>query len=110
MRADVREWLREAARGTARYELICTDPPTFSNSKRMAIEFDVLRDHAALIDAASGLLAPGGTLLFSTNAQRFKLDPKLTEKWRVDDHSASSIPFDFERNPRVHRLYALQQS
>jgi 23S rRNA (guanine2445-N2)-methyltransferase / 23S rRNA (guanine2069-N7)-methyltransferase len=109
VRADVREWLRAAAAGKDRYELIFLDPPTFSNSKRMDREFDVLRDHAALIDAAGALLAPGGTLLFSTNAQRFTLDVKLTEKWRVDDQSAASIPFDFQRNPRIHRLFALHK-
>jgi 23S rRNA (guanine2445-N2)-methyltransferase / 23S rRNA (guanine2069-N7)-methyltransferase len=108
VRADVREWLQQAAAGKARFELIFLDPPTFSNSKRMDSEFDVQRDHAALIDAAGALLAPGGTLLFSTNAQKFRLEPKLTEMWRVDDQTAASIPFDFERNPRIHRLFALQ--
>ena len=32
VRADSREWLREAARTRDRYELIFLDPPTFSNS------------------------------------------------------------------------------
>ena len=35
---------------------------------------DVARDHAALIDDCVRLLAPGGLLVFSTNAQRFRLD------------------------------------
>jgi 23S rRNA (guanine2445-N2)-methyltransferase / 23S rRNA (guanine2069-N7)-methyltransferase len=110
VRADVRDWLRAAVLDQLRYELIFLDPPTFSNSKRMDTEFDVQRDHAALIEAAGRLLAPGGTLLFSTNAQRFRLETTLAGQWRVDDQTAASIPFDFERNPRIHRLYALRRS
>ena len=51
------------------------------------------------------LLAPGGLLVFSTNAQKFKLDPALAERYDVKDISAATVPRDFERNPRIHRCY-----
>ena len=54
------------------------------------------------------LLAPDGLLVFSTNAQRFKLDAALSERWRVTDISAATIPFDFERNARIHRCFELR--
>jgi len=58
--------------------------------------------------AGSGLLAPGGLLLFSTNAQRFRLDEALSERWQVKDISAATIPFDFRRSPHIHRAYELR--
>ena len=107
VQADCLEWLREDARARERYDLIFLDPPTFSNSKRMQDVLDIERDHPALIDACVRLLAPGGLLVFSTNAQRFRLDPALTERYAVRDISAATLPRDFERNPRIHRCFEI---
>ena len=113
-RADCREWLRTAAAATARagssaaaFDLIFLDPPTFSNSKRMQGVLDVQRDHPELIEQCMRLLAPGGLLLFSTNAQRFRPDAALEQQWQVKDISARMLPFDFERNPRIHRCFEI---
>jgi 23S rRNA (guanine2445-N2)-methyltransferase / 23S rRNA (guanine2069-N7)-methyltransferase len=106
VRADCREWL--AAAPPASWDLIFLDPPTFSNSRRMSGVLDTQRDHMQLLDACMRLLAPGGLLLFSTNAQRFKLDPVASERWQVKDVSAETIPFDFRRNPRIHRAFELR--
>jgi len=59
---------------------------------------DVERDHGALIDACGKLLAPGGLLVFSTNAQRFKLDDALEARYDIRDISGPTLPRDFERN------------
>jgi 23S rRNA (guanine2445-N2)-methyltransferase / 23S rRNA (guanine2069-N7)-methyltransferase len=109
VQADCRIWLEDAARNALRFDLIFLDPPTFSNSKRMEGVLDVARDHAALIDACARLLAPAGLLLFSTNAQRFRLDPELSERYAVHDLSAATLPLDFARNPRIHRCYELRR-
>jgi 23S rRNA (guanine2445-N2)-methyltransferase / 23S rRNA (guanine2069-N7)-methyltransferase len=90
------------------YDLIFLDPPTFSNSKRMDDILDVQRDHAALIDASMALLAPGGKLVFSTNAQKFKLDAATAARYKVSDISRATVPKDFERNPRIHQCYELE--
>jgi len=108
VQADAREWLNDAAGRGERYELIFLDPPTFSNSKRMQGVLDIGRDHPALIDACMRLLAAGGRLVFSTNAQRFSLDPELKARYDVRDLSALTLPKDFERNPRIHRCFELQ--
>jgi 23S rRNA (guanine2445-N2)-methyltransferase / 23S rRNA (guanine2069-N7)-methyltransferase len=108
VQADCREWLDEAARTRNQYDLIFLDPPTFSNSKRMEGVLDTGRDHPALIDACMRVLAPGGLLVFSTNAQKFKLDPALVERYDVQDISAATIPRDFERNARIHRCYDIR--
>ena len=102
--ADALEWL-ESER--AEFDIIFCDPPTFSNSKR-AGDFDVQRDHVRLLRAALARLAPAGVLYFSNNFRRFKLDEAaLGEFARVEDISASTIPPDFERNPRIHRAWRI---
>ena len=117
-RADCLEWLKAAAgeggaAGTAprrrtQFDLIFLDPPTFSHSKRMQGVLDIQRDHGALVGQCMALLAPAGLLVFSTNAQRFKPDPALSERWWVTDISAATIPFDFERNARIHRCFEIR--
>lgn len=110
MQADVRDWLREARAHGERFDLVFCDPPTFSNSKRMEGVFDVQRDHAALIADALALLAPGGLLVFSTNAQRFKLDPEVGAHAAVRDVSRATLPPDFARNPRIHQCFEIRAS
>jgi 23S rRNA (guanine2445-N2)-methyltransferase / 23S rRNA (guanine2069-N7)-methyltransferase len=111
LQADCLAWLqadddahREARQG---FDLIFLDPPTFSNSKRMQGVLDLQRDHLTLIGQCMQRLAPGGTLIFSTNAQRFKLDAAVAERWRVVDLSRRTLPFDFQGNPRIHRCYEI---
>jgi 23S rRNA (guanine2445-N2)-methyltransferase / 23S rRNA (guanine2069-N7)-methyltransferase len=107
-RADCLEWLRAPGGQPERFDLIFVDPPTFSNSKRMQAVLDVQRDHAELIAGCMRLLAAGGVVVFSTNAQRFRLDPKLSQCWNVRDVSAQTLAFDFERNPRIHRCFEIR--
>jgi 23S rRNA (guanine2445-N2)-methyltransferase / 23S rRNA (guanine2069-N7)-methyltransferase len=108
VQADCRQWLEESAHRKERYDLIFLDPPTFSNSKRMEGVLDVERDHVSLIEASARLLAPGGLLVFSTNAQRFKLDDTLSSRYDIRDISAATLPRDFERNPRIHRCFEIR--
>ena len=89
------------------YDLIFLDPPTFSNSKRMDDILDVQRDHAELIHRCMALLAPTGKLVFSTNAQKFKLDAGLAERYEVNDISRATLPKDFERNARIHQCFEI---
>lgn len=109
IQADCREWLLEAHRLEHRYDLIFLDPPTFSNSKRMQGVHDIQRDHASLIDACMRILAPGGELVFSTNAQKFRLDPELSLRHAVRDISRETLPEDFARNPRIHTCFVVAE-
>jgi 23S rRNA (guanine2445-N2)-methyltransferase / 23S rRNA (guanine2069-N7)-methyltransferase len=110
VRADCREWLASAAHRHERFDLVFLDPPTFSNSKRMDTVLDIRRDHASLADACRAILAPGGLLVFSTNAQRFKLDEALREHFVIRDISAETLPVDFERNPKIHHCFEMRTS
>ena len=108
VQADCRQWLQEAALEAARFDLVFLDPPTFSNSKRMDGVLDVERDHGALIDGCARLLAADGLIVFSTNAQRFRLDESLSERYQIRDLSAATLPLDFARNPRIHRCFEVR--
>jgi 23S rRNA (guanine2445-N2)-methyltransferase / 23S rRNA (guanine2069-N7)-methyltransferase len=96
-------------RDSGMYDLIFVDPPTFSNSKR-ADDFDVQRDHVRLLSACAQRLAPGGLILFSNNFRRFELDAAALTGLDARDISASTIPFDFERNPKIHRAWELRHA
>ncbi|MBS0364388.1 MAG: bifunctional 23S rRNA (guanine(2069)-N(7))-methyltransferase RlmK/23S rRNA (guanine(2445)-N(2))-methyltransferase RlmL [Proteobacteria bacterium] len=108
IQADCIAWLEEAGQGAARYDLVFLDPPTFSNSARMSGVLDTQRDHPALLDACARLLAPDGLIVFSTNAQRFRLADEIGTRFQVTDLSAATLPQDFARNPRIHRCYELR--
>jgi 23S rRNA (guanine2445-N2)-methyltransferase / 23S rRNA (guanine2069-N7)-methyltransferase len=102
--ADALRWI-EADRGE--YDVVFCDPPTFSNSKR-ADDFDVQRDHVRLLRAIVARLAPGGVLYFSNNFRRFRFDEAAVSGFAaVEDISASTIPPDFARNPRIHRAWRI---
>jgi 23S rRNA (guanine2445-N2)-methyltransferase / 23S rRNA (guanine2069-N7)-methyltransferase len=103
--ADVMAWLA-ADRG--QYGLIFCDPPTFSNSAR-AEDFDIQQSHVALLRLAMARLGPGGSLYFSNNFRRFRLDEAAVSEFAdVQDISEHTIDPDFARNPRIHRCWRLR--
>ena len=104
---DCIAWLKTAVAERRTYDLIFLDPPTFSNSKRMDDILDVQRDHADLVHRCMALLAQGGKLVFSNNAQKFKLDGALTERYAIKDITRETLPRDFERNPRIHQCFEI---
>ena len=110
LQADCLTWLRAQSevKNPRRYDLILLDPPTFSNSKRMTDILDVQRDHAELIKLSMHLLAPGGTLYFSTNRRSFKLDSAALAESSIKDITAQTLDEDFKRPPPTHRCWRIQ--
>jgi 23S rRNA (cytosine1962-C5)-methyltransferase len=105
IKADAARFLKEAAELKTRWDIIIADPPTFSNSTMAARDFDVNRDWPALMEACSSVLAPEGTILFSTNSRQLRWNPSLvTLPWK--DVTETSIPPDF-RNKRIHSCWIL---
>lgn len=105
IRANAVEWLAACKQ---HYDLIFLDPPTFSNSKRMQEVFDVQRDHLALLNSAMQVLAKDGTLIFSNNFRKFKLDPIIQERYSVEDYRLRSIPEDFQRDMKIHGCWLIR--
>ncbi|GHE20018.1 bifunctional 23S rRNA (guanine(2069)-N(7))-methyltransferase RlmK/23S rRNA (guanine(2445)-N(2))-methyltransferase RlmL [Halomonas urumqiensis] len=105
VRDDCLRWL-ETANG--QFDLIFMDPPTFSNSKKMDDTLDIQRDHGRLVRLAMARLAPGGTLVFSNNQRRFKLDADLAAHYAVEDISAKTFDPDFNRRPDLHHVFLIR--
>jgi 23S rRNA G2069 N7-methylase RlmK/C1962 C5-methylase RlmI len=97
--ADVFTYLAET---TQRFDMIVVDPPSVSRSKRATSDFDVQRDHRALLERCLNRLSPGGTLWFSTNLQRFQLS-ELPAGLVVDEITHQTVPPDFRVPP--HRCF-----
>lgn len=106
IQADVLPWLQENR--ARRYDLIFLDPPTFSRSKRMEDTLDTQRDHVPLIHAVAALLETDGVLIFSTNYRHFRLEVDALADFQIEDISRATIPKDFERNPRIHHCWRIQ--
>ncbi|MDJ0656112.1 MAG: bifunctional 23S rRNA (guanine(2069)-N(7))-methyltransferase RlmK/23S rRNA (guanine(2445)-N(2))-methyltransferase RlmL [Xanthomonadales bacterium] len=105
VRSDCFAFLRN---GKSQFDLIVLDPPTFSNSKSMDGSLDIQRDHVALIQLCRQRLSRHGTLVFSTNARKFKLDVEALEGWQVQDVTAKTVPPDFQRR-RPHQCWVLSR-
>ena len=106
VRADVFQYLDEAAQQGKQFDLMVLDPPSFSNSKKMLDILDIQRDQAKLVDGAMRLLAPQGTLYFSNNLRSFTLDDALAKRYRIKDISRFSVPEDF-RNRKIHQCWEI---
>ncbi|MBL8956282.1 MAG: class I SAM-dependent methyltransferase [Myxococcaceae bacterium] len=95
---DVLGWL-ETDRGP--FDVVVLDPPSFSTSKKMGRRFEVQRDHRWLIERVGSMLAPGGTLYFSTNFRDFELDRRVEGAVPL-----KSVPDDFR--PGIHFAWRFQ--
>jgi len=104
-KSDVIEYLWD---NYDKFDLIFCDPPTFSNSKSREI-FDVDRDHRRLIDACMMHLNPKGTLIFSTNFRKFRMDEEVFEKYAVQDITEETIGDDFRADKKIHRCFLIRK-
>ncbi len=104
VRGDVMSGLRSSSR---RYGLIFVAPPTFSRSKSTQQTFDVLHHHGALLHMAARLLTEDGVLIFSNAHQSFEIDPRLEKSFNLEEITAQTIPWDFERRPQIHNTWRL---
>jgi 23S rRNA (cytosine1962-C5)-methyltransferase len=106
LQADIMKELPGKSDSGELYDLIVLDPPSFSNSKRMEDDLDIERDHPLLIRDSLKLLAPGGTLFFSTNKKKFSLHPIISTTYKVEDISHWTIPQDFHHT-EIHRAFKI---
>jgi 23S rRNA (guanine2445-N2)-methyltransferase / 23S rRNA (guanine2069-N7)-methyltransferase len=103
---DCLVWMKKEK---SKFDLIFLDPPTFSNTKTTDSSFDIQKDHVGLILAAVNLLADNGTVIFSNNFRKFKMDFESLSNLSIEDINASTIPPDFERNQKIHNCWLIQR-
>mgnify|MGYP003303008763 CR=1 FL=1 len=71
--------------------------------------FDVQRDHRILLLLAENSLKDDGTILFSNNYRKFRLDEDLSDRFEIKDITKESIPFDFGRNKNIHKCWIIRK-
>lgn len=73
-----------------KFDMIICDPPSFSRQKKTKKVFKIEKDAAILLKLCSDNLHSDGTLLFSTNFEKWDL-----KKWRQFlQHKASALGFE----------------
>ncbi len=107
LREDCLTWLAKGGDGTT-YDVIFLDPPTFSNSRKMADVLDIQKDHESLIRQAIKLLTEDGLLVFSTNLRRFKMAEDICTDFVAKNISAETIDRDFARRANIHQCWSIR--
>jgi 23S rRNA (cytosine1962-C5)-methyltransferase len=105
VREDVSVFLAGSAASRELYDVIVLDPPTFSNSKKMAGFLDISRHWPDLVKACLSVLAPEGVVLFSSNARSLRVDPALLPGASILDISEKTVPEDYRGHP--HRSWLI---
>ena len=107
IQADCLNWL---AHTDEQFDLIFIDPPTFSNSKRMDVSFDVQRDHLELMKHLKRLLRLQGTIMFSNNKRGFKMDVDglAALGLTAQDITEKTLSPDFARNRQIHNCWLVR--
>jgi len=105
VRDDAMHFLQGRGRqGT--FDLAVVDAPTFSNSKSLEDYWDIQQNHVELLNRLVELMAPTGTIFFSTNFRRFKLAEAEICGVTIREISRQTVPADF-RNQRIHRCWRM---
>jgi 23S rRNA (guanine2445-N2)-methyltransferase / 23S rRNA (guanine2069-N7)-methyltransferase len=95
-RADCLEWLKG---NHGKFDRILLAPPSYSRSRAMRGDFDLVRDYLPLIQETVRHLATGGVLYFVHHARGFKLDASALPDLDCVDTSKDTVAPDFVRSP-----------
>jgi 23S rRNA G2069 N7-methylase RlmK/C1962 C5-methylase RlmI len=77
LKSDVPAWLARAQRNQRRFDTVVLDPPSFGTRGRGVLS--TRRDNPDLLEAALGVLAPGGRLLCVSHHRKIS-DRELAEQ------------------------------
>jgi 23S rRNA (cytosine1962-C5)-methyltransferase len=102
------DFLEAARRLGTRFDLAVVDPPSYSTTRNQGDEFDVLKDHAALLAQVVEVMRKGATIFFSTNHQNF--EPRF-EALAIDsaaEITEETLPEDYRcKHKRIHRCWRM---
>lgn len=102
-REDVGEFLENTG---ATFDLCVVDPPNRSIHRASGTEFDVRRDHTALLEKVFTRMRPGGKVLFCTSFRDLRLTAPATPAV-MKDVTARLTPTDCERQ-LTHRFWLFE--
>ena len=97
--SDALAFIDKAVAEGAQYDLVVFDPPSFSNSHRMARPFDVKKDYLAWMSKLSRIMSDHAILIFSCNSSTFALDKStLKRSFRITGITEQMAPVGFSRS------------
>jgi 23S rRNA (cytosine1962-C5)-methyltransferase len=101
-------YLAQAQKEGFTFDLAVVDPPSYSTAREGKRDFDISRDHPALLSAVIRVLRPGATLFFSTNHQSFDLRTEELHPVRAEEITSHTIPEDYRRKGKsIHRCWRI---
>ncbi len=102
------DFLAKAERWNQTFDLSVVDPPSYSTTRVRNQDFDILRDHPALLKAVLKVMRDGAVIFFSTNHQRFvpRFDGlKIAEAKEI---TSATIPEDYvSKKKMIHRCWKI---
>jgi 23S rRNA (cytosine1962-C5)-methyltransferase len=108
VQAHTFDFLKEARRRNQTFDLAVVDPPSYSTTRARKDDFDILRDHPALLAAVVAVMRTGATIFFSTNHQNFALCMDQLHVADVAEITAATIPEDFvSKRKTIHRCWKI---
>lgn len=106
--AHVFDFLEKAARRQARFDLAVVDPPSYSTTRVRNMDFDIQRDHPALLQAVMKVMRDGGVIFFSTNHQGFSPNLEGLGKSLAEEITHLTIPEDYlSKRKQIHRSWKI---
>ncbi|MDY6904679.1 MAG: class I SAM-dependent methyltransferase [Thermodesulfobacteriota bacterium] len=108
IQSHIFDFLDRAKKKEKRYDLAVIDPPSYSTSRDGAHDFDIAKDHPALLAATVALMRNGATLFFSTNHQGFVPDMDRLNVAEIEEITSLTIPEDYVSKRRtIHRCWRI---
>ncbi|MCB0349035.1 MAG: class I SAM-dependent methyltransferase [Bdellovibrionales bacterium] len=106
---DARIFLKGAKQRDKQYDLVICDPPSFSRSKEGI--FKIENDFKDLLDKCLQVLAPKGTLLFSTNFEGWlmadfkeQVEQTLPKDYKVLKYASSDVDYEPPTQNRILKM------
>ena len=108
---DATVFVNQAIEKNEKWDLIIFDPPSFSNSHKMAQPFDVKKDANIWFYKLSKILKQKGILIFSTNLATFSLDKsKLKSAYKITEITDDVRPIGFSsKKSGKSRVYLFEK-
>lgn len=101
-------FLKKAVSKGMEFDLAVVDPPSFSNTRSLSTDFDVVRDHPLLLRMVVQMIRKGGTVFFSTNHQSFEPYFDDLEIKEIKEITDETIPVDYlNKRKRIHRCWRI---
>ncbi len=109
IQAHAFDYLSKARHGRQRFDLAVVDPPSFYTVRSRDDRFDIMEAHPRLLDAVVAVMRRGGTIIFSTNHQKFNPRFGALAVSNIQEITHLTIPEDYQNKRKsIHRCWKIR--